>query len=544
MVGVRGVYALLYRYGMCGIVASMPDESSSSQEPLAALRALRTPTVIGYVRVSTRMQVDGTSMEHQEAAIIRFCSTHRLALLRTCADPGRSGKSRENRPGLAECLSLAKDLRVGAVIVYRDDRLSRRIKDAMTLSSELGAAGIALIVLEPFRVELPQADGEESKLQPHIIQFFAESEHRLIRKRTVEGTARRAREGTKFGRLVAGYVRTSTGGIALGPGAEHIRAAFHQIAAGATARAVVRKLAEDYRLPDGGLVTRDQLDGLLRNRWVLGEYRYHLPAMLADGGGTEITHLDHHPALVDPLVFAQVQQVLDERERQWREARENAGRGRQKAVHGVGDPGITRCGACGGPMYCQRMPVGSPANRRWVAKYFCHTHHQRGNAGCPALPGPADEVDAVIRAAFISAVTAGRLAFLAVVPVPPLPEGIAPAIDTDLQERIAMQVERVERLAAASAEGDQATRVRLGSKLEKARADLATLEAESRRLAAVAPRLDDDLIRSLRDPAGTWDALDMAQRRALVTRCASGIVITDRVPLVTWRSAATAEPVA
>lgn len=191
-------------------------------------------------------------------------------------------------------------------------------------------------------------------------------------------------------------------------------------------------------------------------------------------------------------------------------------------------------------MYCQLMPISSGQRRTWIAKYACRTHQQFGNAVCPALPGLATEVDAVIRDAFIAAVGQGLLRDLAGTP---LPDG-AQAPDAAMQARIVALAATAERVvaasAAAAAAGDAAIQARLAPRLERIRTEQAAATAVARRQSATLSRPDDALTQAMQDPAATWDALGLPERRALLTRCASQITIVDRVPAVVWRTADTA----
>jgi DNA invertase Pin-like site-specific DNA recombinase len=88
---------------------------------------------IGYVRVSTEEQArEGVSLENQRAKIEAYCSLNDLELTGILEDAGKSGKDL-NREGMQRLIDLVKTRKVDAVVVYKLDRLSRRVKDTLTL---------------------------------------------------------------------------------------------------------------------------------------------------------------------------------------------------------------------------------------------------------------------------------------------------------------------------------------------------------------------------------------------------------------------------
>lgn len=84
--------------------------------------------VIGYVRVSTLMQVMGkefSSIEAQQAIIRDYVARHpEMELIEIFTDPGRSGKNM-NRPGMQALLRRVKHGDIKFVLSYKLDRISR-----------------------------------------------------------------------------------------------------------------------------------------------------------------------------------------------------------------------------------------------------------------------------------------------------------------------------------------------------------------------------------------------------------------------------------
>jgi site-specific DNA recombinase len=88
---------------------------------------------IGYVRVSTDEQArEGISLENQKLKIHTYCDLHNFELDTIIEDAGKSGKDL-NREGVQELIQKVKDKRIGAVLVYKLDRLSRKVIDTLNL---------------------------------------------------------------------------------------------------------------------------------------------------------------------------------------------------------------------------------------------------------------------------------------------------------------------------------------------------------------------------------------------------------------------------
>ncbi len=88
---------------------------------------------IGYIRVSTEEQArEGISLENQRVKIQAYCDLNDLELVDILEDAGKSGKDL-NREGLQELLEKMKRRDIEALVVYKLDRLSRRVIDTLRL---------------------------------------------------------------------------------------------------------------------------------------------------------------------------------------------------------------------------------------------------------------------------------------------------------------------------------------------------------------------------------------------------------------------------
>ena len=99
--------------------------------------ARRDPPALGYVRVSTDEQTrEGVSLDAQRTRVRAYAEAKGIALAEIVADEGVSGKDL-NRPGLLDLLNRCRHGEVGAVIVVKLDRLTRRTRDLLSLVEDV-----------------------------------------------------------------------------------------------------------------------------------------------------------------------------------------------------------------------------------------------------------------------------------------------------------------------------------------------------------------------------------------------------------------------
>lgn len=101
---------------------------------------------IGYVRVSTQKQVnDGLSIEAQISRIEAWAQFNEYELIHVFVDEGISGKNVNNRPKLAEALSLLKkDM---AFVFYSLSRVSRNVIDTIAIGEQIRQASADMVSL-------------------------------------------------------------------------------------------------------------------------------------------------------------------------------------------------------------------------------------------------------------------------------------------------------------------------------------------------------------------------------------------------------------
>lgn len=204
-----------------------------------------TRSVVGYVRVSTDEQArEGFSLGAQEQRIRAYCQTQGLVLGEIVIDAGLSGKSLQ-RPGLQGLRARMAAGEIGAVIVVRLDRLSRRTRDVLTLvEDDFKAQGVDLIsVSEQLDTRTPSG-----MLMLTLLGALAQMERELIGERTRDALQQKRSRGERLGATPLGLRTPAPGApMELDPAeAEAVREILRRRRRGESYRAIANALQKRH----------------------------------------------------------------------------------------------------------------------------------------------------------------------------------------------------------------------------------------------------------------------------------------------------------
>jgi site-specific DNA recombinase len=289
-----------------------------------------------YVRVSTLDQVDNFSLDTQKRACVEWCGREGYEVDRIFREEGESAKT-ANRPQLLAminyCAREAKRRDIGALVVYRVDRLAREVYDHAMIRGSLSKLGIKVrAVTEAFD------DSPGGKLQETILAAIAQFDNDVRADRTKVGMLEGLARGRWMWKAPLGYVKGDRSSPSLLPdpvSARLVQLAYERMASRRTTRREV--LAE---VTSRGLVTRrgrplslQSFGNMLCNPLYMG--RVVVSKWEFDGPG-------HFEALVSPELFESVQVALE-------------GRSPNKESRNLDHPDFplrraVRCGRCGTPL--------------------------------------------------------------------------------------------------------------------------------------------------------------------------------------------------
>jgi site-specific DNA recombinase len=156
-----------------------------------------------YTRISTDEDNQPTSLHSQRERLEAFVRSQEGWRV-VAHEEDRATGTKLDRPGLQAALELARTGKVDLLLVYRVDRLSRKVRQLAQLAEELDRVGVALrSATEPF-----DTGAAAGRMMLQMLAVFAEFEHATIVDRVTAGIERRAKEGRwATGKLPFGYCR-------------------------------------------------------------------------------------------------------------------------------------------------------------------------------------------------------------------------------------------------------------------------------------------------------------------------------------------------
>lgn len=162
--------------------------------------------VIGYIRVSTNEQAtEGLSLTNQIEKIKTYCTLNDLQLMKVISDAGKSGKN-INREGLQELLESIKNPDIKGVIVYKLDRLSRKVIDTLSLIEKFESAHVAFhSIME--KIDTQSAMG---RFFLNITASLAQMERDLISERTKDVLQMKIKNNERAGQIPFGWTLDQT----------------------------------------------------------------------------------------------------------------------------------------------------------------------------------------------------------------------------------------------------------------------------------------------------------------------------------------------
>jgi DNA invertase Pin-like site-specific DNA recombinase len=147
------------------------------------------------------MQVnEGVSLDAQSAKIRAYCELNDLELVEIICDAGKSAKNTE-RDGLQKCLSMIASGEAQAIVVYKLDRLSRKVLDTLNLISEIESHGASLHSISE-KLDTSSALG---KFFVNMTAALAQLERDQISERVTMAMAHKKDEGQHCGAAPFGF---------------------------------------------------------------------------------------------------------------------------------------------------------------------------------------------------------------------------------------------------------------------------------------------------------------------------------------------------
>jgi len=360
----------------------MPRSTLKATSPAPA-----TVTCAVYCRKSTDENLDNAfnSLDAQREACLAYVTSQKgqgwLPHSETFEDAGYSGGNLE-RPALKRLLEAIRAGQIQCMLVYRSDRLSRRILDFLQLMELCDKHGVAFVsVTEQFNTSTPGG-----RLYQHMLLSYAEYERELIAERTRDKMHAARRKGRFVGgAIVLGYDRTPEGGrlVVDKAEAERVREIFRLFIEKQSLIGFARELnnrgwtlkrwkTKEGRFYGGGAFNKHNLKDLLTNHAYIGKVNFRGTVYDAE-----------HEAIVDRETWDKVQELLTPHPR---------GPRRPSTKVSAILAGLLRCEPCG----CAMSPSYAQKGRFRYRYYVCLKAHRQGWATCPSKSVSASKIESFV----------------------------------------------------------------------------------------------------------------------------------------------------
>ena len=340
-----------------------------------------------YTRVSTEDQArEGFSLDVQRNFLLQFAKTSKWEVF--CSIPGKAvyeddgfTGSNMNRPAFQHLLLDARNKRFDVLLVYKQDRLSRKLKDLLTLLEELEDLGIGYkSATEPF-----DTISSAGKLSIQQLGAFSEFERNRLIERVfpgmVEGVKKGHWQGSRY--VPFGFKHNKkTKKLSINPAEAKIVKEFFTMYRNGKSTSQIA--AHYYNLGmtarQGGKFYTKFVSDVLKNKVYIGTLvwnrkRYNTKERTKGGHGKGFKYINNdpskiievpnaHKAIIGRKEFDEVQKLLE------RNRRNSVVRFKNNVYH---LSGVLRCHECSGS-YRGKMVMCNSAKKEKKAWYYCSSH--------------------------------------------------------------------------------------------------------------------------------------------------------------------------
>ena len=324
-----------------------------------------------YARVSTEEQAtEGYSIPAQISELEKYADLHGIEIVTRYIDEGVSGKSIQGRPQMKKLLRDASNQMFNYVLVFKLDRLARKMKDSLDIIETLEKNNVKLISLnENFDVSTPIG-----RTVFQMISSISELERNTIVARVKMGMTERAKQGKYNGGRVLGYDAVNKELIINEKEAHIVRTIFNYAEQGMGLKAITRRINElGYRTKNNNPFNVLGVKTILNNPIYIGKIRFNQlenwsekrrkgknpDYILADGT---------HQPIISQEQWENVQRLM--KKRSYKTTRSHT-------------PfilaGLIRCPACGHGMVAGHAKGATGQSYRY---YICGQHHNKGKTVC------------------------------------------------------------------------------------------------------------------------------------------------------------------
>ncbi len=311
-------------------------------------------TAIIYCRVSSKEQVENYSLENQTKCCLNFAERNNIQIVKIFREEGESAKT-ANRTQLIKTLDYCQKnkSKVDYFLVYKLDRFSRCLEDAILLKAQLAKYGTRVIsATEGCDEETPTG-----KFIQTVVLASSELDNDIRSIRIAEGVKTGFEKGKWFWHAPTGYLKNIKAGIKgellIDPiKSEKIKKIFIEFAKGVYTQNDMVELAHrlELKTSKGVKFSNQSMNKMLRKDFYLGILR-------SKHGETRKPEL----AIISEKIFYRCQEILS--------ARKLGERQKYKTKKIFALQHFAICGYCGRPLTAH---CGPNRHGKWYYHYCCY----------------------------------------------------------------------------------------------------------------------------------------------------------------------------
>ena len=337
-----------------------------------------------YTRVSTEDQArEGFSLDVQRNFLLQYAKTYDWTVFcsidnaEVYQDDGFTG-SNTDRPALQKLITDAQRKKFDLVVVYKQDRLSRKLKDLLSLLENFENLGIGYkSATEPF-----DTTTSAGKMAIQMLGSYAEFERNRLIERVFPGMVEAVKKGHRPGSRYVPYGYThnkETKKLEVHPEESKVIKEIYQmyLRGKSTAQIAKHYLDIGVKSRSGGMFQKKTVGDILKSKVYIGSIvwnksKYCPKTKTKNGQGkgyrsiknppSEIIETPNaHEAIVSHEDFNTVQKILAMKRKN------NTVRFKNTIYH---LSGVLRCDICGSS-YCGKMVMTNKARNLKKPWYYC-----------------------------------------------------------------------------------------------------------------------------------------------------------------------------
>lgn len=269
-----------------------------------------------YIRVSTEQQQNnGRSLTWQKEELLKYAKEHDLEVIEVYEEKGLSGEKIETRPKLRKMFKDIKAKRINHVLVYKVDRLGRKVITNSNICEVLKDNNCLLTTLDCGTIDFNTASGQ---IIYNILSTVSQFEVDNLSERVINGKKQRVRDGYYLNsNSVYGYNHCYTKYkkeflLEVNEREKIVINRIYKMYLDGIAMDKIAKQLNMEQVPTkrGGLWRQSTIRSILTNRLYIGKVVYfgknEKEAIIANG---------RHTSIIDDDTFVKVQNMIDAKDK-------------------------------------------------------------------------------------------------------------------------------------------------------------------------------------------------------------------------------------